>query len=80
MDIIEPLWFTISTVNDLLKAGKELSSEMIELRDTVKVSNPLLTLKLISAAIKPVMDGSEGNEIREDLKDVIDSVKKGFRS
>jgi hypothetical protein len=47
MDIIEPLWFTITTVHDLVKANKDIAGEIQELGDTVK---------LLSLAISPLKD------------------------
>lgn len=85
MDVIEPLWATITTVHDLIKAHKDLSSEIDELGETVKLityaMKPLLNsitenagkeLKEVLGALKAVLDESENT-----LKKIQDESKRG---
>jgi len=57
-------------VNDLLKSHKEMSSEIQELKATVK---------LISIAVKPLLDSIQGKENKsqgEDFKEVLDALRQ----
>jgi hypothetical protein len=50
MDVIEPLWFAVTTVHDLIKSNKEIEGEIKELGET---------LKLITIAIGPLMQTAQ---------------------
>lgn len=52
MEVLEPLWATMTVVHDLVKAHNDLGGELAQLGETVK---------LISLAVKPLL----GNLIKE---------------
>ncbi|PRP87799.1 hypothetical protein PROFUN_04273 [Planoprotostelium fungivorum] len=80
MDVIEPFWFAVTTVHDLIKANKEKAGEMRDLADT---------LKLISIAIRPLLSkaktameidpGTELVEVFTAMKSVIEDAEKTLR-
>lgn len=69
MDVIEPLWFAVTTAHDLLKASKEVAGEMRDLGDT---------LKLISIAIRPLLNEAKASielSAGDDLTEVVTTIK-----
>eukprot|EP01117_Protostelium_nocturnum_P018312 TRINITY_DN7634_c0_g1_i6.p1 TRINITY_DN7634_c0_g1~~TRINITY_DN7634_c0_g1_i6.p1 ORF type:complete len:356 (+),score=128.44 TRINITY_DN7634_c0_g1_i6:54-1121(+) len=77
MDVIEPLWFAVTTVHELIKSNQEIKGEIKELGET---------LKLITIAIRPLMQtaqsavqsagkDSELSQVFEAMKSVIEEAE-----